>query len=205
MVTKNKKGEIFDKKFKRISEILENNLSENLAMVIYTEILELLKVTDPIKKLSSWLDDKKRMAAINFDTIFDVGLKKILVLHFLNRDKDVMKLFEPSIGGPLVSLAHKARLLYAIGLISKTALSDFENIHKIRNEFAHSSEPSFEKDKIIKLVSKLSTAKNSEVTKNNSFDLFMNTLDICAQYIKQAINKELEMQKISNTVKKRNK
>ena len=77
------------------------------------------------------LENKKRLEAINIDIVFDEVLKHILTLHFSKRDKKVNNLFEPSIGGPLVSLTFKARLAYALGIIDKTVLNDFENIHNI--------------------------------------------------------------------------
>ena len=89
------------------------------------------------KQWETAMEDKKWLGVINWDTIFDDDLKSLLMLHFLPKDKDVKKLFEPSIGGPLVSLTHKTRLAYALGIIDKMALNDFENIHNIRNKFAH--------------------------------------------------------------------
>jgi DNA-binding MltR family transcriptional regulator len=123
------------------------------------------------KKLKEFEKNDERMGAINIDVVFDEILKRLLLWHFAKQDKQVKKLFEPSISGPLVSLTNKARLAYSLGIIDKTALNDFENIHKIRNEFAHSIEIDFSDSKVIKLVKNLSEvidkhkviAKNSEL------------------------------------------
>jgi DNA-binding MltR family transcriptional regulator len=116
---------------------------------------------DKLKKLEK---DKERIGVINWDTAFDQILKEILCVHFSRENKNVTKLFEPAIGGPLVSLTHKARLLYAMGLIDSEALKDLEHIHKIRNEFAHSVETDFSDAKVLKHMKNLSTSKGHKVS-----------------------------------------
>jgi len=91
-----------------------------------------------ISKLNELQADTKRISAITIDTIFDNYIKKLLLSHFSQRDKAVEELFDTNIRGPLVSLTHKAKLLYALGLIDKIARKDLEYIHRIRNKFAHS-------------------------------------------------------------------
>jgi len=128
-----------------------------------------------IHTLDNLRNDSARIGVIIKDTIFDAVLRGILMLYFPQGDEAVKKLFEPSIGGPLVSLTHKARLAYALGLIDKTGLNDFEHIHKIRNEFAHSTEMSFANATVVRYVQKLSTAKGRKVTGKN----FLQTLRQC--------------------------
>lgn len=135
------------------------------------------------------IEDKKRLGVINIDTIFDEFLKHILMLHFSKRDKKVKKLFEPSIGGPLVSLTYKARLAYALRIIDETALNDLENIHNIRNKFAHNTDASFAGTEVIKSVKKLSTAKGKEVTAKNSYKCFESTKDKCTECLIESLNK----------------
>lgn len=130
-----------------------------------------------ISSLDELKADAKRVNVIDRDTIFDDCFKNLLLIHFSVQDKEVNKLFEPSIGGPLVSLTHKARLGYALGLIDKTDLKDLEQFHNIRNIFAHNTEASFTEHKVIECVKKLSTAKNHEVTTSNSYKLYNRALD----------------------------
>ena len=88
------------------------------------------------ERFEKWKGDKKRIEALNWDIWFDETLKDLLMSHFSRHDKTVDILFEPN-NGALVSLTNKARLSYALGLIDKTLQNDFEQIHKIRNRYAH--------------------------------------------------------------------
>ena len=140
--------------------------------------------------------DVKRVTVIHLDTLLDDCFKKLLILFFSQRDKEVKKLFDPSIGGPLVSLTHKARLAYALGLIDKMALYDLEHIHKIRNEFAHNVEASFAKTKVIKFVGKLSTAKDHKVTAKNSYKFYEKAYDKCYASFIESVIQEIDRQGI---------
>lgn len=131
-------------------------------------------------------DNEKRVDVLNRDTTFD----SILMIYFPQRDKVVKKLFEPTIGGPLVSLTHKARLAYALGLIDKTTQNDLEQIHKIRNEFAHNVKMSFAHADVLKHVRGLSTAKKNrkvKVTVKNSYKFYDSAWDICVGAFEKAI------------------
>ena len=140
------------------------------------------------------IEDRKRLGVIISDTIFDDSLKTILIMRFSRENKDVKKLFDPSIGGPLVSLTHKARLAYALGLIDKTALNDFEHIHKIRNKFAHSIKASFADTEVLKFVRRLSTAKGRKVTATNSHKFYKSANDKCTTYLKERWQHEIYRQ-----------
>ena len=144
-----------------------------------------------ISSLDSLKKDKKRVKVIDGDTMLDFCFRGLLILYFSKRDKDVRKLFDPSIGGPLVSLTNKARLAYALGLIDKTALKDLEYMHKIRNEFAHSIDVNFTKTRIIKLVKSLSTAQSHKVTARNSYNLYIKALDKCWASFVDTINQDV--------------
>lgn len=151
---------------------------------------ELMKHAD---FFSETLKNEYRITVLDWDTIFDNFLKYLLMLRFLRRDKAVKKLFEPSIGGPLVSLTHKARLAYALGIIDITALNDFENIHNIRNKFAHNTSMNFSNTEVLKLVKKLSTAKGKKVTAKNSFEFSNSTADKCTECLAmQALKKSTD-------------
>ncbi|MBL7186387.1 MAG: hypothetical protein ISS70_08675 [Phycisphaerae bacterium] len=147
------------------------------------------KIFEEMEKASK---NKQRTDVLNWDTSFDTIIKDLLLLHFSRTDKVVKKLFEPSIHGPLVSLTHKARLMYALGLIDKTTLDDLQNIHNIRNKFAHSIEPDFSSDEVLKLVQKLSTAKikKKRATAKNSFRLYASVLHTCVESLKDALEQE---------------
>lgn len=143
-----------------------------------------------INKLKKLKKDEERIGAINWDTTFDQILKEILCIHFSREDKNVTKLFEPSIGGPLVSLTHKARLLYAMGLIDAEALKDLEDIHKIRNEFAHSIKADFSDTKVLKHIKNLSTSKGHKVKGTDASIYFNSAIAKCIEHIKVALQQE---------------
>ncbi len=142
--------------------------------------------------------DSVRIIALDWDTLFDDGIRVFLQkLQFTkSEDKIVKKLFDSSIGGPLVSLTNKVRLAYALGLIDKTLESDLEQIHKIRNEFAHKVDIRFDNEAVIQLVKKLSTAKEQKVSANNSFTFYKAALKVCAKGIIEAIRKSSSRSKI---------
>ena len=155
-----------------------------------------------ISSLDGLKADSKRIKVIDGDTFFDVCFKGLLILNFSQRGKEVRKLFDPSIGGPLVSLTHKARLAYALGLIDKTVMNDVVNIHKIRNEFAHSADASFTKTEVIKLVEKLSTADNHKVTARNSYKLYDSASVNCWTSFTEIIKQEVYRQAMLANAKK---
>lgn len=132
-----------------------------------------------IDEYTKLLKDQKRAGVLICDTTCDQRLQYLIHLSFSRRDKEVKKLFEPSIGGPLVSLTHKARLAYALGIIDKTFLKDLEQIHKIRNEFAHGLDTSFASTEVLKHTQKLSTAKGHKVTTTNSYKIFFSAMEKC--------------------------
>jgi len=140
-----------------------------------------------LKKLEAY---KQRMEVINIDTLADGLLAQILTQRFSQKDKEVKKLFDPSTGGPLVSLAHKARLAYALGIIDKTAMKDLENIHKIRNEFAHGIETDFANAEVLKYVANLSACQDHKVTARNSYMFYVNTIYTCLKSIAEAQRRE---------------
>ena len=134
-----------------------------------------------ISELNKLQADKKRISAIIIDTIFDSFIKELLLSHFSQRDKTVEELFDTNIRGPLVSLTHKAKLLYALGLIDKIVRKDLEYIHRIRNEFAHSVDINFTNTEVVKSVRKLSAAKDQTITAKNSYKFYQRALGKCVK------------------------
>lgn len=73
-------------------------------------------------------------------------------------DPMVDELFENN--GPLSSFDSRAKMLYALGLISKLSIDDTKYIRKIRNHFAHHpKETSFSTPRVKDWCSNLSTGK----------------------------------------------
>jgi len=152
-------------------------------------LMEMGMVEDLVK-------DKIRTQVLNYDTFLDNLLKDILNINFPRlMNKDVMKLFDPNIGGPLVSLTNKARLAYALGLIDKTTLNDLEHVHKIRNNFAHNVQKEFVDTEVVRLVQKLSTAKgHNKVTPTNSYEFFDSAVSECMQRLQIIFDQECDRQ-----------
>jgi len=191
MAAKNRKGSDYNK-IAKIAKIATDLLPS-------IEKAKKLPDKDMIDRLR---DDWKRIGVINMDTIFDSLLKNVFILYFVQTDKAVKKLFDPSIGGPLVSLTYKARLAYALGLIGETALNDYEYIHKIRNEFAHSTNTSFADAKVISHVQKLSTARGHKATVKNSFEFYEEATHVCMDGISDALEQTRKQLKARGKAKK---
>jgi len=158
-----------------------------------------------ISSLDSLKADAKRIDAINIDTIFDNFIKELLLSHFSQRDKTVEELFDTNIRGPLVSLTHKAKLLYALGLIDKIARKDLEYLHRIRNKFAHSVEASFADTEVVKFVRKLSTAKDQTITAKNSYKFYQRALGKCVISLIETSKQEAYRQAMLLKAKKKTK
>jgi len=136
-------------------------------------------------------EDKKRVEVITWDAYFDRFLKGSLIMHFSRNDTNVKELFNPNRGGPLGSLINKARFAYALGLIERTTLKDLEQIHKIRNKFAHSIKINFADKEIVGFVKSLSTVNNSDdVTAKNSYKFFKSDLAKCEECLYKVVVQE---------------
>lgn len=145
-----------------------------------------------IGTVEGMVKDKICTQVLIYDTFLDHLLKDILNMNFPRRvNKDVKKLFDPNIGGSLVSLTNKARLAYALGLINKTTLNDLEHIHKIRNNFAHNVQMEFVDTEVVRLVQKLSTAKgHNKVKPTNSYEFFESAVFECQQRLQIIFDQE---------------
>lgn len=134
------------------------------------------------------MEDQKRATVIVSDIGIDILLAGIIERTFPQRTKDVQKLMNG------INMVQKARLAYILGFINKMVLGDLEQIHEIRNKFAHSFEPSFADTKVLKFVRKLSTAKGQEVTEKNSYKFYKSAGIKCVDHI-TAIIDEQELKK----------
>lgn len=153
------------------------------------------KILIDISKFDKLQKDMKRIEVLNLDTVFDQVLRRILCFLCFPRPKDkiVEQLFNPLYNGFLVSLTNKAKLAYALGLIDQTLRSDLEQIHRIRNKFAHNVEADFANKEVIQLVKKLSTAKGKgkQDIENKSYTLYRKAADACAGSLAKALDQEL--------------
>lgn len=151
------------------------------------------KVNIEPDKLARLVENDIRMRVIIWDSAFDNLFEYVVRLTFSQKDKEVAKLFNSQIGGPLVSLTNKARLVYALGLINKTSLKDLEIIHNIRNIFAHNPNASFANDDVCKQCKKLSIAKDKKITQKTSYDVYVNSVnkvqDVVIKILEQSVGK----------------
>jgi len=150
----------------------------------------LREIIEEGQELQKAIEDRPRVRALNYDALFDQSLKLMLTTYFSKRDKAAQKLFDPSIGGPLASLTHKARLAYALGIIDKTALDDLLQLHKVRNIFAHSVDSSFSDTEVWKECQKLSTTRGRKVTGKDSLECYERSVGTIVKYITQKLQQE---------------
>jgi mannitol operon repressor len=80
-----------------------------------------------------------RTAAIVGSAVLEDRLRRTILRHLRPdlTDDDQAMLFE-DLNGPLSGFDAKARLSYALGILDKDTKTDFDNIRRIRNGFAHS-------------------------------------------------------------------
>jgi len=143
--------------------------------------------------LEEWLKatkNQEHVGVIELDCYLDTSLENFLKLIFMRWNKEVRNQFNPE-GGSLVSLTHKARLIYSLGYIDETILDDLKQIHKIRNHFAHNVKMAFTDTKVCKLVSKLSVVKDSKVTTKNKYSIYLWTVDKCIKAINAGMAQEI--------------
>lgn len=130
------------------------------------------------------MEDQKRVTVIVSDIGIDILLAGIIERTFPQRTKDVQKLMNG------INMVQKARLAYILGFINKMVMKDLEQIHEIRNKFAHSFEPSFADTKVLKFVRKLSTANGQEVTEKNSYKFYKSAGIKCVDHITAIIDEQ---------------
>ena len=131
------------------------------------------------------MEDQKRATVIVGDIGIDIILAVIIEETFPQRAKDVQKLMNG------INMIQKARLAYIMGFIDKMVLKDLEQIHEIRNKFAHSFDPSFADTKVLKFVRKLSTAKGKEVMEKNSYEFYTSAGYKCVEYLMGVFNEQV--------------
>lgn len=113
---------------------------------------------DAVMELST---ETPRAAAVVGAAITDSILTETLLRHFPREGRTRDELFNSS-GGRLGDYDTKAKLAYALGIISTQAFKDIGTIGQIRNKFAHSLEiNSFAHPKIVKLCNDLKLAETT--------------------------------------------
>lgn len=102
------------------------------------------------------------------DYSFQVLLDEVIKMYLLRFDKKVKTLLDSN----GMKIKQKAKLVYALKLISETTLDDICLIRDIRNKFFHGRVKNFDNPKICALCKKLSTSNRQKVTANNSYDIY---------------------------------
>lgn len=90
-------------------------------------------------------------------------LLRRIIRAFLVDEKEADKLLE-GFGAPLGSFAARTKMAYSLGLISKREADECDRLRKIRNEFAHRVQCSFDNPKIAKLCEPLTLSVPGEKT-----------------------------------------
>lgn len=121
------------------------------------------------------IDRKGRAKAIEAPMNLDTSLRILILQKFPKRTQEVRKLMNA------LNLVQKARLAYILNLIDGVVKKDLEQIHEIRNKFAHSFHASFFRKDVLKYVKQLSTAKgqSDEVIEKHSYKLYENAVNSC--------------------------
>lgn len=145
----------------------------------------------PGKQWERAMKDEERADAIVGDIGLAIFLATIIEGTFPKRTKDVKKLMD----NPNINMALKARLAYILGLIGETVQNDLLKIHEIRNKFGHDFKASFAHTEVLKLVKKLSTAKDQTVTAKNSHKLYEDAGKTCVDHIVAVCEKQQKAQK----------
>lgn len=105
------------------------------------DLKQLERMADAIKS-----ESERGVVLINA-TILDEVLKEAIESHLVEH-KDVKKLTE-GFNAPIGTFHSRILLSFAIGLIPEDEYKQLELIRKIRNEFAHNVEASFESKSVV--------------------------------------------------------
>ena len=111
--------------------------------------------------VKSFHEETDRAAGILAGAFVEHYLKDFL-RTFLKKDTVVDELFDAPFA-PLSTFAARAKLAYAMNLISNDSLKDLDIIRAIRNHFAHHPvDTSFKNAEVAGLCAELSTAKSQD-------------------------------------------
>jgi DNA-binding MltR family transcriptional regulator len=110
----------------------------------YFNYLALLKEFD---NLFTYNEKDDRNKAIMGSSFLEMTLTQVLKAFLPQNDKEVEKLINPG-NGALGTFSSKISLVYVLGLMDKIVKTDLHLIRKIRNEFAHNIDVSFDDKKI---------------------------------------------------------
>lgn len=104
-------------------------------------------IVEVIKFRHSLNDETDRGCALMAAAYLDYELEELLHKYLLDDPKATSNMLKNN--GPLSTFSSKIEIAYLLGLIGKNTRKDLNLIRKVRNEFAHKSDPlSFEDDSI---------------------------------------------------------
>ena len=85
--------------------------------------------------LTEFQSETERGAAILCAAFLDSSIGALIENYLVDDAKELDRLFDP--GMPLSNFVLRAKMAYALGLITKGALEDIKILAKVRNKFAH--------------------------------------------------------------------
>ena len=132
-------------------------------------------------QLFDYGEKNDRAIAIVGATFLEILLEHILRAFLIDDEKSVGRLLEYD--QPLRSFGGKITLVYCLGLIYKPVRDDLDLVRKIRNQFAHELDASFEHEKVKSWCSALNWHRiayvqnpPSDVTARDLFQVGVNQL-----------------------------
>ncbi|MEL3892536.1 MltR family transcriptional regulator [Ferrovibrio sp. MS7] len=105
----------------------------------------------------------------------DETLRQMVLAHLIDAEESQKIVGIDGALGPLVA---RARMCYALGFISKCEYEEIKTLAKIRNEFAHKPDCSFDEPAVVKLCSKLSTEFSSKDLKYTPAQKFWHSTQV---------------------------
>lgn len=103
---------------------------------------DLLTLQLEFDKLFNYKEKNDRSIAIIGATFLDTILEHILLAFLADDEKNMQQLIR--FDQPLGTFSSRIKMVYCLGLIYKPVKDDLELVRKIRNEFAHSLDVSFD-------------------------------------------------------------
>ena len=85
--------------------------------------------------LTEFQSETERGAAVLCAAFLDSSIEALIKSYLVDDPKELDRLFDPDM--PLSGFVTRARMAYALGLLTKGALADIKVLAKIRNMFAH--------------------------------------------------------------------
>jgi len=177
-----------DIKFPSYYELMSKNNKTSKKTITLRRTKKPVQITVDRKKWDEAMEDQKRAFATQIPLGLDEMLKLIIEGAKLQRATEIKKLLKSS----NMNMIQKARFAFILGLIDGQVLKDLEQIHEIRNILAHNFDADFSHKEILKKVGKLSSAKDQEVTKTNSYKLYHDATGKCVDRTIDVLDKQEE-------------